>query len=145
MAKEDTVQKWLDHVHEDISAAEDLLKTGHQLYVAFLCHQAIEKALKAYYIATHDDDPRYTHSHSKLLDDCGLIDQLTDEQLGFLDLMVPMYIEARYPEQKDAAARMLNNEACQHIIKTTKELTQWIEERLPEKKPSTSSDATRKS
>ena len=53
MAKEDIVQKWLDHVHEDISAAEDLHKTGHQLYVAFLCHQAIEKALKAYYIATH--------------------------------------------------------------------------------------------
>ena len=56
MAREDIVQKWLDHVHEDISAAEDLHKTGHQLYVAFLCHQAIEKALKAYYIATHDDE-----------------------------------------------------------------------------------------
>ena len=56
MAREDIVQKWLDHVHEDISAAEDLHKTGHQLYVAFLCHQAIEKALKAYYIATHDED-----------------------------------------------------------------------------------------
>ena len=31
--------------------------------------------------------------------------------------MVPMYIEARYPEQKKSAARMLNNEACQHIIR----------------------------
>ncbi|MBQ8066011.1 MAG: HEPN domain-containing protein [Prevotella sp.] len=142
MAREDIVQKWLEHVHEDISAAECLFQGGHWLYVAFLCHQAIEKALKAYYAATHDDDPRYTHSHSKLLEDCGLIDQLSDEQLGFLDLMVPMYIEARYPEQKDAAARMLNEEACQHIIKTTKELTQWIEERLPEKKPLTSSDTT---
>ena len=33
MAREDIVQKWLDHVHEDVSAAEDLHKTGHQLYV----------------------------------------------------------------------------------------------------------------
>ena len=145
MAKEDIVQKWLDHVHEDISAAECLFQGGHWLYVAFLCHQAIEKALKAYYVATHDDDPRFTHSHSKLLEDCGLIDQLTDEQLSFLDLMVPMYIEARYPEQKDAVSRMLNNEACQHMINTTKDLTQWIEERLPETKPSTSSDATSES
>ena len=142
MAREDIVKKWLDHVYEDISAAECLFQGGHWLYVAFLCHQAIEKALKAYYTATHDDDPRYSHSHSKLLEDCGLIDQLSDEQLGFLDLMVPMYIEARYPEQKDSAARMLNDEACQHIIKTTKELTQWIEERLPETKPSKSSDTT---
>ena len=137
MAKENIVKAWLDHVHEDISAAECLFQGGHWLYVAFLCHQAIEKALKAYYSATHDDDPRYTHSHSKLLEDCGFLDQLTDEQLGFLDLMVPMYIEARYPEQKDAAARMLNKDACDYIIKTTIELTQWIEERLPETKPST--------
>jgi len=145
MAKENIVKAWLDHVHEDISAAECLFQGGHWLYVAFLCHQAIEKALKAYYSATHDDDPRYTHSHSKLLEDCGFLDQLTDEQLGFLDLMVPMYIEARYPEQKDAAARMLNKDACDYIIKTTIELTQWIEERLPETKPSTSCDATSRS
>ena len=135
MAKEDLVKAWLNHVHEDISAAECLFQGGHWLYAAFLCHQAIEKTLKAYYVATHDDDPRFTHSHLKLLEDCGLIDQLTDEQLSFLDLMVPMYIEARYPEQKNSAARMLSNEACQHIIKTTKELTQWIEERLLETKP----------
>lgn len=145
MAREDIVQKWLEHVHEDISAAECLFQGGHWLYVAFLCHQAIEKALKAYYVATHYDDPRFTHSHLKLLEDCGLIDKLTDEQLSFLDLMVPMYIEARYPDQKDAAARMLSNEACQHIINTTIELTQWIEERLPETKLSTSSVSTNKS
>ena len=35
-----------------------------------------------------------------------------------------------------AAARSLTKEICEHIITTTKELTQWIEERLPEKKPS---------
>jgi len=46
MAREDIVQKWLDHVHEDVSAAECLFQGGHWLYVAFLCHQAIEKALK---------------------------------------------------------------------------------------------------
>ena len=144
MANKDIVQKWLDHVHEDISAAEDLHKTGHQLYVAFLCHQAIEKVLKAYYIATHDDDPRYTHSHSKLLEDCGLTDEISPEHLRFIDFMVPMYIKARYPEQKVAAARSLTKEICEHIITTTKELTQWIEERLPEKKPSTPCDATNK-
>ncbi len=145
MAKEDIVKAWLDHVHEDISAAECLFQGGHWLYVAFLCHQAIEKALKAYYSATHDDDPRYTHSHAKLLEDCGLVDEISPEHLRFLNLMVPMYIKARYPEQKVAAARTLNKEACEHIIKTTKQLTQWIEERLPETRPSTPCDATSRS
>ena len=142
MAKEVIVQAWLDHVHEDISAAECLFQGGHWLYVAFLCHQALEKSLKAYYIATNDDDPPYTHSHTRLLNVCGLIDELTDAQLRFIALMEPMYIKARYPEQKARTARALNKDFCQDFIEKTKQLTQWIEERLPDSKPSTLSEST---
>ena len=131
MTKEEVVRRWLEHVHEDISTAEDLVKTGHYLYVGFLCHQALEKVLKAYYSANNDDNPPYTHSHMKLIDVCGLTDEFTAEHLRFIDLMVPMYIEARYPEQKNIAAKMLSQDACLHIINTTKELIQWIEGRLP--------------
>lgn len=38
MAREDIVQKWLEQVGEDVSAAECLFHGGHWLYVAFLCH-----------------------------------------------------------------------------------------------------------
>ena len=129
-------------MHEDISAAECLFQGGHWLYVAFLCHQALEKSLKAYYIATNDDDPPYTHSHTRLLNVCGLIDELTDAQLRFIALMEPMYIKARYPEQKARTARALNKDFCQDFIEKTKQLTQWIEERLPDSKPSTLSEST---
>ncbi len=135
MAKNDIVQAWLGHVHEDISAAECLLQGGHWLYVAFLCHQALEKALKAYYAATNDDDPPYTHSHTRLLNVCGLTEELSDTQLRFIALMEPMYIKARYPEQKARTARVLSREICQDFIEKTKQLTQWIEERLPDNKP----------
>ena len=132
MDRKDLVQAWLDQVHEDISAAECLLQGGHGLYVAFLCHQALEKVLKAYYLATHDDDPPYIHSHGRLLDICGLTDELPPENLRFIDFMVPMYIKARHPQQKLVAARLLDKETCLYIIDKTKELTQWIEEHLPE-------------
>lgn len=132
MDRKDLVQAWLDQVHEDISAAECLLQGGHGLYVAFFCHQALEKVLKAYYLATHDDDPPYIHSHGRLLDICGLTDELPPENLRFIDFMVPMYIKARYPQQKLVAARLLDEETCLYIIDKTKELTQWIEEHLPE-------------
>ena len=130
MAREYTVQKWLYHVREDISAADCLFSNKHWLYVGFLCHQAIEKALKAYYVANNEDDPPYTHSHTRLLSICGLTDELTDEQLRFIALMAPLYIEARYPEYKAETARVLNEDTCRHIIKTTKELIQWIEQKL---------------
>lgn len=128
MAKENIIKAWQEQVQEDISSAECLYQGGHWLYVAFLCHQAIEKALKAYYVANHDDDPPYTHSHLRLIDVCGLKDEISPEHMRFLSLMGPMYIEARYPEQKAKTARTLNKDACKHIIETTKQLTQWIGE-----------------
>ena len=43
MSTEDRAIKWLVIVKEDLSVAEDLFKTGHWLYVAFMCHQVIER------------------------------------------------------------------------------------------------------
>ncbi len=91
--------------------------------------------MKAYYIANNDDEPPYTHSHMRLLDVCGLIEDFSDEQLAFLDFMAPMYIKARYPEQKAKVSKTLTKDGCKYMIDTTKDLTQWIEERLPKKKP----------
>ena len=70
-----------------------------------------------------------------LLNVCGLIDELSEEQLRFIAHIEPMYIEARYPEQKAATARTLSKEVSQYFIEQTKQLTQWIEERLHETKP----------
>ena len=39
-------------------------QTGRWLYVAFMCHQVIEKTLKAYWCATRDDDPPYSTTTS---------------------------------------------------------------------------------
>jgi HEPN domain-containing protein len=134
MAREDITSKWREIAAKDIEVAELTHDNGYWLYAAFLCHQALEKTLKAYYVATHDDDPPFTHSHTRLLSRCGLTDELTDEQLRFVTLIEPMYIEARYPEQKLDAAKMLNKDASLYILKSTKELIQWIEKRLPENK-----------
>ena len=131
MAREDITSKWRKIAAKDIEVAELTHDNGYWLYAAFLCHQALEKTLKAYYVATHYDDPPFTHSHTRLLSRCGLTDELTDEQLRFVTLIEPMYIEARYPEQKLDAAKMLNKDASLYILQSTKELIQWIEKRLP--------------
>ena len=92
----------------------------------------------------NNDDPPYTHNHIRLLNVCGLIDELSEEQLRFIAHIEPMYIEARYPEQKAAATRTLSRDVSQYFIEQTKELTQWIEKRLHESKPSTPSESTSK-
>ena len=126
MTKEEKVAYWLDIADYDLETAEAMYKTKRWLYVAFMCHQVIEKLLKAYWTATRDDTPPYIHSHIKLLDSCGLLDQMTEEQLEFIDYMVPMNIEARYPEYKQNLAAHLNEQASHDIIEKTKLFKQWI-------------------
>ena len=130
MINEERVRYWLEIVDDDLDTAEYLFKGGRWLYVSFMCHQVIEKVLKAYWTATHDDDPPYTHSHIKLLEGCGLIGELSEEQLRFIAMMVPMNIEARYPRYKHEMAAMLNEEACRYILEQTKQIHQWILQKL---------------
>ena len=126
-------QKWLDIVKEDLNVAEDLYKTRHWLYVAFMCHQVIEKALKSYWCICRDDDPPYIHSHERIAKGCGLYTKMSEEQKDFLALIRDMNIEARYQEFKDAAARNLNSENTAEILNTTKQLHAWILHEIEEK------------
>ena len=80
----DKTAYWLDIADYDLDTAEAMHQTGRWLYVAFMCHQVIEKTLKAYWCATRDDDPPYTHNHKRLADGCGLYQQLTTDQRSSL-------------------------------------------------------------
>ena len=126
MANKDRAEKWLSIVAEDLSVAELLFNNGHWLYTAFMCHQAIEKTLKAYWCVCRDDDPPFTHSHINLARGCGLYTKMSKQQLDFLDEMIPMNIEARYNEYKDAVAGNLNKAKIQDILDKTKQMHEWI-------------------
>ncbi|MBQ6966023.1 MAG: HEPN domain-containing protein [Bacteroidaceae bacterium] len=133
MANKDRAEKWLDIVAEDMSVADDLFKTGHWLYVGFMCHQVIEKTLKSYWCVCRDDDPPYIHDHKKIAQGCGLYTKMSDEQKAFLEVIKPMNIEARYQEYKDEVARRLNREVAAEILETAKQFHAWILEKLKEK------------
>ena len=139
----DKTAYWLDIANEDLEVAEDLFKTKRWLYVAFMCHQVIEKTLKAYWCAVRDDEPPYVHNHRRLAEGCGLYEKMSDEQRRFLGMINNMNIEARYPDYKTGIARSLSEQKCREIIDKTKQMQQWIiQEFLPETKPSSSSETT---
>ena len=139
----DKVAYWLDIANEDLEVAEDLFKTKRWLYVAFMCHQSIEKTLKAYWNAVREDEPPYVHNHRRLAEGCELYVQMSDEQRKFLGIISNMNIEARYPEYKTGIARSLNEQSCRDIIDKTKQMQQWIVKKFsPETKLSASSETT---
>lgn len=126
----DKVLYWLDIADYDLETAEAMYKTGRRLYVAFMCHQVIEKTLKAYWCGTQPEDPPYTHNHKRLADGCGLYEKLDDSQKDFLNTITNYNIEARYPENKEALSQTLTLETCRELIDETKQLQQWIKEQL---------------
>jgi HEPN domain-containing protein len=126
----DKVAYWIDIADYDLKTAEAMHQTGRWLYVAFMCHQVIEKALKAYWCGTRFDTPPYTHHHMRLAEGCGLYDKMSDEQKDFLDLVTNYNIEARYPEDKEALAQTLSPQVCRQLIDETKIMMTWITEQL---------------
>ena len=139
----DKTTYWIDIADEDLEVAEDLFKAKRWLYVAFMCHQVIEKTLKAYWCATQDDEPPYVHNHRRLAEGCGLYEEMSGEQRRFLGMINNMNIEARYPDYKSGIARSLNEQTSRNIIDETKQMQQWIKDKfLPATKPSASSETT---
>ncbi len=130
MSDEERVAYWADISDYDLETAEAMLAAKRLLYVGFMCHQAVEKLLKAYYVSTVRDDPPYTHNLSYLAKRSGLYELLSEEQKDFLDLLEPLNIEARYPTHKDRLLRSLSPERCEAMVGKTRELLQWIKGQL---------------
>ncbi len=133
MSTENISQAWFDIAAEDLSAAEWMHQGGRWLYVAFECHQALEKMIKAYWTAVRDDDPPLLHNHERLLMGCGLYSKLSDEQAKFLEMMHPMYIAGRYPQYKQQVAATLGEQTSKYILEQTKQFQQWILQKYSEK------------
>ena len=130
MTQREKVQYWLDIADYDFDTAEAMYQTGRWLYVAFMCHQVVEKTLKAYWNAFREDDPPYTHNHMRLADGSGLYEMMNEEQRDFLDTITNYNIEARYPEDKEELARALTPQFCRQMIDDTKKIQQWIKDKL---------------
>jgi HEPN domain-containing protein len=126
----DKVKYWMDLADYDIEVAELMHTGGRWLYVGFMCHQVIEKSLKAYWNSVREDEPPYIHNVKNLAVSCGLYTKMDDEQKMFLDILTPLNIEARYPSYKERLANSLSEEKAKDIIDKTKTLQLWIKQKL---------------
>lgn len=121
---------WLDLCDYDLDTAKALISTGRFLYVGFMCHLVIEKALKACFCEFISQTPAKTHNLARLADSAGLYSRMNDKQLDLLDTLMPLNIEARYPVKKSELMKALTFNECKRIITETEALYQWIKGQL---------------
>jgi len=55
-------QYWTELAEYDLETARAMLETKRFLYVGFMCHQAVEKILKAYLAKHYNEHPPRTHN-----------------------------------------------------------------------------------
>ena len=126
----DKVTYWIEMSDYDFDTANAMLTTKRYLYVGFMCHQVIEKILKAYWSNVLEEPPLKIHSLSRLAEKSGLDKDMSEGQLDFIDELEPLNIEARYPSYKERLLKSLTADRCIELIKQTDELRIWIKSKL---------------
>ena len=128
MTQQDVVQFWLDKAQDEIDSATIMFNAGRYLYAGFMCHQAIEKALKGYYIFLKDERHPQTHNLAKLMEDTLLAEQASEQHKATITKLNPLYIETRYEDYKNKITNLLTKEYTQLLLDETEALYQWIVE-----------------
>lgn len=127
---EEKVKYWIELSDYDFETAEAMLTSGRYLYVGFMCHQTIEKIMKAYFTQIKNETPPFTHSLSYLAKKADLLILLPEELKETIDILEPLNIETRYPTYKERLIKSLTKERCVDIIMKTNQLRKWIKKKL---------------
>ena len=129
MSISSSIEYWIELAEYDLETAEVMLRGKRFLYVGFMCHQVIEKILKANYVCTYEQAPPYVHNILLLSQETGIYEYYSDNYKDQIDILTPLNIEARYPKYREKLLRALNYQRCKSILYTTREMFQWIKER----------------
>ena len=70
------------------------------------------------------------HTLSRLASKTGIDNEMSEDQLDFIDTLEPLNIEARYPSYKERLLKSLTPDYCITLINSTKELHSWIKSKL---------------
>ena len=126
----DKVKYWSELSDYDLDTADAMFSTGRWLYVGYMCHQVIEKIFKAYWCSRKEEPAPFSHNLLNLAQSCGLGSLLDEDRRQFVIELMPLNIEARYPDYKSRISASLNEKVCTDIMNQTQQLQLWIKSKL---------------
>lgn len=127
---EKSIKVWVEIAEEDLDTAICCFENKKLLWSVVMCQQAIEKILKALYVKNFTEIPEKTHNLVKLAQDTGIINDSNDEITVFFNKLILYYFGSRYPEKRARLQKECNYEFVHGIMNKTKEVFQWVKEKL---------------
>lgn len=119
-----TINNWIKSSEYDIKTAEALYRSKRFVYVIFMCHLAVEKALKAIVADKTKKMPPKTHDLFYLVKLISL--SIPENHTPILMHLNEASVPTRYPEDIAKLAKAYNRQAANRYLKNTKELLKWL-------------------
>lgn len=117
------VVEWLKQADYDMDAAEFMARGGRYFYAVFMCHLAIEKALKGLYLHNLQEAPPKTHNLVYLLNRSG--SKPDADKSKVIAVLNEANIATRYPDDIDRLQNKYTQEITSQILAGTKEILEW--------------------
>jgi HEPN domain-containing protein len=120
-------EKWLKQALHDLEMAEKNLEFGGYDVCAFLCHQAVEKFMKALIIRKHGADAPRIHHLDQLARKLGFPREVVDKLL----LLESDYVASRYPDVSVGVPyEEYSREDAEDKVGLAKEMIEWLRNHL---------------
>jgi HEPN domain-containing protein len=125
---EKRTEEWLRQSDYDLETAEVMYQSGRQIYAVFMCHLAVEKAIKGLLYERHREIP--PKSHSLVL----LLTKLEERPPAHLGKVIVKLSEAsiptRYPDDLARVQRDYSAEVVRDLLDRSREVIAWIKMQL---------------
>ena len=111
---------WLATSEYDLETARAMLRTGRRIYVVFMCHLAVEKALKALVVEAQGSEPPRIHDLERLSALAGVtLDQALADFVGELN---DASVATRYPNELNRALMQYPKSTAARYLQRTEEV-----------------------
>ena len=122
-------RNWFVGALIDLEEARSALSNRRNNWVLFAAHQAVEKALRAAFIALRRERPPKTHDLIRLLNELG-IELPEDLKIGVTEL-TPYYTIARYPNAGlERPWEGISRATAERLLKVVEEVVKHVGELL---------------
>lgn len=121
-------EEWLKQSDYDMDTAHYMYSGGRYTYAVFMCHLAIEKAIKGLYQERIGKFPAKSHNLIYLLNEIKL--KPPEAHGKFIVKLNEASIMTRYPEDLSKLQQIYTKAVVRDILTQAEELVKWIKIQL---------------
>ena len=121
-------QEWLKQAVYDMKTAEAMFNSKRYIYAVFMCHLAVEKALKGLFSLNLDQIPPKTHNLIYLVEKIQL--ELPGKLYDFIFTLNGLSVPTRYPDDLQKLLKDYNKQKTGKVLEQGKETLKWLKAKL---------------